>query len=276
MWIDTHCHLNAPEFASNVQVQREHARQAGVAYCVIPAVQTSEFDATISLARHGGDFYALGVHPLYVANEPPQAIERLQDALTKVRNDPRLVAIGEIGLDYFVPELTQEPLRGLQENFCREQLQLARRTGLPVLLHVRRSVDQLLKMLRQIETVGGIAHAFNGSIQQAQQFIELGFKLGFGGACTYARATRLQSLARQLPLHSIVLETDSPDMPPYWLYATAADRAMGIVQKHNTPAQLPQIGAYIADLRGMTANDLAQATKNNAAVALPKLKAYIS
>jgi TatD DNase family protein len=273
MWIDTHCHLNAPEFASDADAVRGQARHVGVARCVIPAVQVADFAATRDLARRWNDAYALGIHPLYVANTPDQALEQLDAALTESARDPHLVAVGEIGLDYFVPELTREPLRARQEYFCREQIRLARQHGLPVLLHVRRSADQLLKMLRQIPVSGGIAHAFNGSTQQARQFIDLGFRLGLGGACTYERATRLRALARYLPLHAIVLETDAPDMPPHWLYTPAAMRAAGAPQSRNTPAELPRIGAGIAHLRGVSPDELARATAANAVQALPRLGA---
>jgi len=270
MWIDSHCHLNAPEFAPDADAVREQARRAGVARCVIPAVQTADFAPTRDLARRFDDAYALGIHPLYVASAADEALEQLDAALTASASDPRLVAIGEIGLDYFVPELTREPLRSCQEHFCREQLRLARKHNLPVLLHVRRSVDQLLQALRQIEVPGGIAHAFNGSAQQARQFIDMGFKLGLGGACTYERATRLRALARSLPLQAIVLETDAPDMPPHWLYTSTAARAAGAPGR-NTPGELPRIGTAIAGLRGLAVADLARATADNAMRALPKL-----
>jgi len=275
MWIDTHCHLNAPEFALDAGAVREQARRAGVARCVIPAVQAADFAPTQDLARRWGDVYALGIHPLYVAHAADDALQRLDAALTESAHDPHLAAVGEIGLDYFVPELTREPLRSRQEHFCREQLKLARGHKLPVLLHVRRSADRLLQALRQIEVPGGIAHAFNGSAQQARQFIDMGFKLGLGGACTYERATRLRTLARSLPLEAIVLETDAPDMPPHWLYTPAAARAAGAPPSRNTPGELPRIGAAIAGLRGVSADDLARATADTAARALPRLGAMI-
>jgi TatD DNase family protein len=271
VWIDTHCHLSAPEFALDADAVREQARRAGVARCVIPVVQVADFSATQDLARRWGDAYALGIHPLYVANASDQALQQLDAALTESAHDPHLAAVGEIGLDYFVPELTREPLRARQAHLCREQLKLARKHGLPVLLHVRRAADWLLQALRQIQVPGGIAHAFNGSAQQARQFIGLGFKLGLGGACTYERATRLRTLARSLPLEAIVLETDAPDMPPHWLYTPAGARAAGTPLSRNTPGELPRIGAVIAGLRGMSADDLARATADNAARALPRI-----
>ena len=176
--------------------------------------------------------------------------------------------MGEIGLDYFVPGLDGE----CQQRFYRAQLVLARRFDLPVILHVRRSADQLLKVLRQVKVRGGIAHAFNGSLQQAQAFVALGFKLGFGGAVTYDRALQLRRLAAELPLGSLVMETDSPDIPPHWLYTTAAERAQGQPQGRNTPAELPRIAQVVAGLRGMAVADLAQASTANACAALPGLQ----
>jgi TatD DNase family protein len=185
--------------------------------------------------------------------------------------------VGEIGLDLFVPELRVEPLRARQQHFYVTQLKLARKYGLPVLLHVRRSVDQVLKGLRDVARADwhGIAHAFNGSAQQAQSFIDLGFKLGFGGALTYDRALQLRRLAASLPLDALVLETDAPDMPPHWLYRTTEQRAAGEAQGVNSPTELPRIGAVLAELRGLGVAELAAATTRNALAALPKLGALV-
>jgi TatD DNase family protein len=137
---------------------------------------------------------------------------------------------------------------------------------------VRRSADLLLKGLRDTPVIGGIAHAFNGSLQQAQTFIALGFKLGFGGALTYDRALQLRRLATELPLSAIVLETDAPDIPPHWLYTTAKQRAAGQLQGRNEPAELPRIAQVLADLRGISLRELAAATCANARQALPRLQ----
>jgi TatD DNase family protein len=222
-----------------------------------------------------GDAYALGIHPLYVPQAADADLERLDDALTANRDDPHLVAVGEIGLDFFVPALCQPAMRERQERFYRSQLRLARKHGLPVILHVRRSADVLLKHLRGLPTGGGIAHAFNGSAAQAQAFMGMGFKLGFGGAATFEPALKLRALAATLPLEALVLETDAPDIPPHWLYATAAERAAGMAQGVNTPAELPRIGAVIAGLRGLSPEALAQASTANALAALPRLAALI-
>lgn len=270
-WIDTHCHLDAAEFADDLAAVRARAAAAQVALCVIPAVEVDAFDAVRALAHRFGDAYALGVHPMYVGGAAQDALERLDAALSAHADDPRLVAVGEIGLDYFVPELAAGPLRDKQETLYREQLKLARRYGLPVILHVRRSVDQILKGLRDIGAAGGIAHAFNGSRQQADMLLGLGFRLGFGGAVTYERASRLRALAAELPAQAIVMETDAPDIPPHWLYATAGQRAEGRIQGRNEPAELPRIAAEVARLRGVSANDWAAITSANALAALPRL-----
>ena len=272
-WVDTHCHLDAPEFRSDTPAVRARAATNNVALCVIPAVGAFNFDAARELAHQTGDAYALGTHPLYTPQAADADVALLDAALTAHRDDPRLVAVGEIGLDYFVPGLDGPR----QEFFYREQLRLARRHGLPVILHVRRSADQLLKHLRQIGPDGwqGIAHAFNGSTQQAQAFIGLGFKLGFGGAVTFDRALQLRRLASTLPLSAIVLETDAPDIPPHWLYRTAEQRAGGLPQGRNEPGELPRIGAVVACLRGMAVDELREATTRNAVAALPKLAALL-
>lgn len=278
VWIDTHCHLDAAEFDADRAAVHAQARAAGVAHCVIPAVARANWDAVRQLAHSGGDSYGLGIHPLCVKHAADSDLQALQAQLTAHHGDPRLVAVGEIGLDYFVPELCTSPLAERQEHFYREQLKLARQFGLPVVLHVRRSADRLLKHLRDVaggKPWSGIAHAFNGSETQAREFVKLGFKLGFGGAVTYARALQLRHLAQKLPLDSLVLETDAPDIPPHWLYATAEQRQAGAPQGRNTPAELPRIATVVAQLRGMAPGELAQATTRNARQALPRLDALL-
>ncbi len=273
-WIDTHCHLDAPEFGAQTAAVRERARALGVTHCVLPAVEAGNFDAVRDLAHRFGDSYALGIHPLFVKDAQDGDLDRLDAALTAAQGDPRLVAVGEIGIDLFVPELTREPLRERQTHFYRQQLLLARKHGLPVILHVRRSADLLLKSLRELRPAGGwlgIAHAFNGSEQQAIAFIDLGLKLGFGGAVTFERALQLRRLAATLPLDALVLETDAPDIPPHWLYVNTADRAAGVARRLNEPGELPRIATEVARLRGMAVEDLALAMTGNAVEALPGL-----
>lgn len=274
-WIDSHCHLDAAEFFADRAAMRARAGAAGVGLCVLPAVGVFNFAAVRELAHQFGDAYALGIHPLYVKQAQDGDLAALDVELGLRRADPRLVAVGEIGLDYFVPELNESPLRERQEYFYRAQLQLARKHDLPVILHVRRSADRLLKHLRELALPDrgwqGIGHAFNGSAQQAGEFIKLGLKLGFGGAVTFERALQLRRLAAELPLSALVLETDAPDIAPHWLYTTAEQRAQGQTQGRNEPAELPRIGAVVAQLRGLTADELAAATRANTLVALPGL-----
>jgi TatD DNase family protein len=224
----------------------------------------------------------LGIHPLYV----PQASEDdLQILETKVREalslnaagqraDPRLVALGEIGLDLFVPSLCQPAMLEKQIFFYHAQLKLAQQFKLPVILHVRKSADLLLKGLRRFGSQGGIAHAFNGSQQQAESFLNLGFVLGFGGAMTFDRALQLRRLATELPLSALVLETDAPDIPPHWLYQTQAQRQSleGLLkQNRNEPGEVAQIGAVLAQLRGLALEEVASATVQNTLRVLPQL-----
>jgi TatD DNase family protein len=271
MWIDTHCHLDAAEFDADRDAVREAARQAGVTRCVIPSVHAAHWPQVVQLAERHGDVYALGIHPLYVPQAQESHLLALDHALTERRDDPRLVAVGEIGLDFFVPELCTPEMRERQCLFYTAQLKLAQKHGLPVILHVRRSADLLLKGLRQYPAVSGIAHAFNGSHQQAQAFVDQGFALGFGGTLTYERSLQLRRLACDLPLSALVLETDAPDIPPQWLYKTAEQRALGAAQARNSPFELPRMAQGLADLRGLPLPDLAAATTTNACRVLPKL-----
>ena len=268
MWTDTHCHLDAPEFDADRDSVVGRARAAGVAQIVVPAVEVANFETVRALAHRHNFSYALGIHPLCTGRALEGDLQRLRDALRAHRDDPRLVAVGEIGLDHFVPGL--DPQR--QERYYVAQLELARELALPVILHVRRSADSLLKHLRTIRVQGGIAHAFNGSEQQALAFVGLGFKLGFGGAMTFDRALQIRRLAQKLPLEAIVLETDAPDIPPHWLYRTAAQRAAGETSR-NEPGELPRIAATLAELRGLSLQQLAAATSANACFALPGLAA---
>lgn len=268
MWTDTHCHLDAPEFDVDREAVVQRAHDAGLSQIVIPAVGAFDFDTVRELAHRHGFAYALGIHPLYVMQAREQDLTLLGEMLAEHAGDPRLVAIGEIGLDFFVPGLDAER----QQHFYTEQLKLARRHQLPVILHVRRSADQLLKGLRRIEVQGGIGHAFNGSQQQAKAFIDLGFKLGFGGTLTFDRSLQIRRLAAELPETAIVLETDAPDILPQWLYKSATERASG-ASSRNEPGELPRIAESLALLRGWTAERTAAVTTANAHSALPKLAA---
>lgn len=253
MLIDTHCHLDAAEFDPDRDTVHAAALAAGVERIVVPAVAVDSFNRVkTSVARYPGCFAAYGIHPLFVMQAKEADLAVLRDWLLSEKP----VAVGEIGLDFYVTDL--DPAR--QEFFFVEQLKLAREFNLPVLLHVRRSVDSILKQLRRFKLPGGIAHAFNGSRQQADEFIKLGFKLGFGGAMTFSGSTRIRQLAATLPLESIVLETDAPDIPPAWL---AGGR--------NAPAELRRIAEVLAELRGLSLAAIAGQTALNARAVFPQI-----
>ncbi|MDC8773930.1 TatD family hydrolase [Roseateles albus] len=271
MWIDSHCHLDAPEFDADRDAVVQRAVAAGVRMLVIPAVGAFDWDSAREQAHRHGFAYALGIHPLYVMQACEQDLTLLAAQLERHRADPRLVAVGEIGLDFFVPGLDAEK----QQLFYMEQLKLARRFALPVILHVRRSADQLLAGLGRIPVAGGIAHAFNGSAQQAQRFIDLGFKLGFGGTLTFERSLQIRRLATELPETAVVLETDAPDIPPLWLYKTAEQRAAGESTVRNEPAELPRIAESLSVLRGWTPAHTAAVTGANVLAALPRLRGLL-
>ncbi len=269
MWIDTHCHLDAREFDPDRAAVVARARAAGVHMLVLPAVSASNFDTVRELAHAQGCVYALGIHPLHVGEAADEDLDLLQQALHEHRNDRRLVAVGEIGLDHFVPGLD----RDRQRHFYWAQLKLARDAALPVLLHVRRSADALLQGLRRITVPGGITHAFNGSLVQAQHFIDRGFALGFGGTLSFERALQIRHLAATVAAPALVLETDAPDIPPQWLYRSAGQRQAGLAQGRNEPAELPRIAHTLATLRGWSLPQTAAITSANARRVLPRLAA---
>ena len=266
MWIDTHCHLEADEFEGREERIAAEALQLDIRQIVIPSVDRSSFGRVGRLARACGNCsYALGIHPMYVPHSTEEDLVELKRTLQENLSDPKLVAIGEIGLDFLVPELGESPLKEKQEHFLSEQLKMANEFGLPVLLHTRRSVDIVLKYLRRHHVHLGIAHAFNGSFQQAEAFISQGFALSFCGTSTYERAQQLHKLVSGLPKEAIVVETDSPDLPPAWLH-----------KKQNSPLELPRIGGIIAGLRGVSVEELADFTSQNAMRAIPRLVPLLS
>jgi TatD DNase family protein len=261
--IDTHCHLDAGEYAADRAAVVERARVAGVGAIVIPAVQPDGFAEMVSMAHAMAGpvlAYALGIHPLAVPAVGDDALDQLADALTERRDDPRLVAVGEIGLDYFVDD--PDPAR--QERFFEAQLALAARFGLPVLVHSRKANDRVARALRRTPVPGGISHAFNGSAQQAQVLVGLGMRLGFGGVMTFPRSRQIRARAAACPMSSIVLETDGPDLSPAW-------RSPG----RNEPAELPGIADCLAGLRRMSVDDVVATTSRNALDTLPRLARLI-
>ncbi len=244
--IDTHCHLDVAAFDADRRQVLDRARQQGVRRMVIPAVDADHWAGLIRLCQsEQALFPALGLHPAYLQAHKQEHISALEREIEKQRP----VAVGEIGLDYFIRELDREKQQALFE----AQLEVARDAGLPVILHVRKAHDQVLSTLRRIRVSGGTAHAFNGSLQQARQYIEMGFKLGFGGMLTYQRSNRIRRLAEDLPVDAIVLETDAPDM-------VVADHR----GERNSPEYLPHCLRALADVRNEDADFLARQTTINA------------
>ena len=258
MFIDTHCHLDAAEFNGQQDAVVREAQAAGITALVLPAIERANFATVRTLCtQYPSCAPAYGIHPMYADRATPADLDVLRGYLAH----PDTVAVGEIGMDFFIQHYDQVR----QEYFFVEQLKLAEEFDLPVLLHIRRAQDTVLKYLRQHKVRGGIAHAFNGSAQQAQEFIKLGFKLGFGGAMTFPRATRLRELAATLPLECIVLETDAPDIPPDFLERGSP----------NKPEYLPRIAQTLAELRGVALEEIARVTTVNALAVLPRLNTLV-
>jgi TatD DNase family protein len=250
--IDTHCHLDIEVHFHQLERSLADAKKAGVGKIILPGVTQAGWQRLMKLChREQNLFAAPGLHPLYLAQHHPQHLEELEE-LTK--NPPEKlggpVAIGEIGLDYYVDTID----RTAQQQLFEQQLKIAHTAHLPILLHVRKAHDQVLATLRRKHFGhGGIVHAFNGSFQQACQYIKLGFGIGICGTITYDRARRIRKVASQLPQESLVLETDAPDIPPsaHW-------------GESNHPAYLPEVLDALAILRGEPREVTANYTSTNA------------
>lgn len=247
--IDTHCHLDVAEFLSDYRQVLGRAAAAGVSDLVVPAVARASWPRLLGLCRQEvGCHAALGLHPLYLEHHRPEHLGELESLVA----GDEVRAIGEIGLDYW-GEVRDDDRRRQQELF-ELQLRIAKRAGLPVLLHARRAHDQVTALLRRRRFVhGGIVHAFSGSRQQAERYLDLGFMIGVGGTITYGRATRVRGVAAALPLSSLVLETDAPDIPP------VAHR-----RERNSPEYLPEILHCLAALRSESAGLIAETTTRTA------------
>jgi TatD DNase family protein len=245
--IDTHCHLDLAAFDPDRDQVLADARAAGVEAIVIPGVTSARWQGLLAFCdRHDDCFPALGLHPMFMASHQADDLDHLRRTL----EEQAPVAVGEIGLDFHDAD-TAEHERQIQ--LCAAQLAIARDVGLPVLLHVRKAHDAMLRLLDDLRVTGGIAHAFNGSHEQAQRYIDHGFCLGFGGMLTYARSTRLRRLARELPLDAIVLETDAPDL------TVASHR-----YQRNSPAYLPEVLQALAFVRDADPLEIEACTSANA------------
>jgi len=246
--VDTHCHLDFPAFDEDRVGVISACKQQGIEQIIIPAVTRSNWANVLELCTQEKGLYpALGLHPVFTEEHQDGDLEELEALLARHRE--QVVAVGEIGLDFFI----DTPDREKQSALFEAQLQLARQADLPVIVHVRKAHDQVLGFLQRAGVRGGTAHAFNGSLQQAKKYIDLGFKLGFGGTLTYEKASKIQALARHLPLDSIVLDTDAPDM----VVASHQGRS-------NSPAFFPVFLRALSSLRNETVQHLADHTHAHA------------
>ena len=244
--VDTHCHLDVIDFDEDRSQILQRCRHGGINKIVIPAIQSKTWPNILELCNvEIGLYPAFGLHPVFLKQHQPNDIHKLENLLDSVRP----IAVGEIGIDFYVKELDKQQQIALFE----AQLFIAKKHELPIILHVRKAHDQVLQLLKKIKVKGGFCHAFNGSMQQAEKYIELGFKLGFGGTLTYENSTKIHQLAKSLPLESIVLETDAPDM---------------VVESHrgerNSPEYIVDALFALATIKNESVDFIAKQTTQNA------------
>jgi len=249
--IDTHCHLNFAQFDSDRENLLEHCQAIGVKDIIVPGIKAGDWTQLLKICAQSTLLHpALGLHPLFLADHKPEHLLQLKDLI----ENNKIIAVGEIGLDFYLPNHDKQA----QIDLFSAQLVLAQAVKLPVLLHVRKAHDQTLSLLKKHPVMGGIVHAFNGSLQQAEHYQQLGFVFGVGGAITYPKATRLRSLFSQLPLSSIVLETDAPDMP-----------LLDMQGQRNSPENIPLILNTLSAIRSESREEIATITTRNAKQTLP-------
>jgi len=249
--IDTHCHLNFSQFDSDRKKLLEYCQAIGVKDIIVPGVKAEDWSQLLNTCAQSTLLHpALGLHPLFLADHKPEHLLQLKDFI----ENNKIIAIGEIGLDFYLPDHDKQA----QIDLFSAQLALAQAMQLPVLLHVRKAHDQTISLLKKYPVLGGIVHAFNGSLQQAEHYQQLGFVFGVGGAITYPKATRLRSLFSQLPLSSIVLETDAPDMP-----------LLDMQGQRNSPENIPLILDALSSIRSESREEIATITARNAKKILP-------
>lgn len=244
--IDTHCHLDVTDFDSDREDVLDQCRSLGISKIIVPAIESKTWPKLLELRQSNKTLYpALGLHPVFIEQHQTDDIKKLEQFVKQASP----VAIGEIGLDFYLKDLDKDK----QLDLFEQQLLIAKKHDLPVILHVRKAHDQVLQILNTIKVKGGFCHAFNGSLQQAEKYVQLGFKLGFGGTLTYANSKKIHVLAKTLPLESIVLETDAPDM---------------VVESHrgqrNSPVYIIESLNALASIRKQDVNDIAQQTTQNA------------
>jgi TatD DNase family protein len=248
--IDTHTHLDFEMFDDDRAQVIARARNAGVERIVVLGVHAANWQRVWQLACDQPSVHAaLGLHPVFLEEHQDAHVQQLRDWLERLRGEPKLCAVGEIGLDYYIdnPDIER------QQRLLEAQLALAADFSLPVLLHVRRAHAPMIATLKRYKLErSGVIHAFSGSWEEAREYLRLGFRLGLGGAGTWPQAQRMHRVLRQLPLEAIVLETDAPDIPP-----------AGHAGERNSPELLPEICRRLADLKGIDAHALAAASYRN-------------
>ncbi len=251
--IDTHCHLDFAAFDADIDDVIKACEAERVHDIVVPAVSQSQWHKTIAFCQNSGAVarhLALGLHPIFIEQHQPQHLLELEELIQ--RHQP--VALGEIGLDFFIKDDDRRPVeKDKQILYFTKQLIIAKQTDLPVIVHVRKAHDECVRLLSDVQLKGGFIHNFSGSIQHAKKYIDLGFKLGFGGMLTFERSRVIRSLAKQIPLESIVLETDSPDL------AVSAHQG-----QRNSPEYLPHVLNSLASIKQEPAEYVAKITTQNA------------
>ena len=251
--IDSHCHLDFEQFDIDRENILSHCQQLGITNIIVPAVMANDWSKLITVCQSSAMLFpALGLHPMFMAEHKPEHIKLLEELISI--HQP--IAIGEIGLDFYLPDHD----RPAQIQLFSEQLHIAQKAGLAVILHVRKAHDQVISLLKRITVKGGIVHAFSGSMHQAKQYQQLGFLFGIGGVITHPKATRLRTLMSDLPLTNLVLETDAPDMP-----------LVGMHGQRNTPENIPTILNSLAKIRLESRERIATVTTDNCKRLFPDL-----
>ena len=243
---DSHAHIDDASFDEDRDAMFARAGEAGVRRIIVPAVDQASWQRIAAICDSRPEAYpAYGLHPIYIDRHHPEHL----DALVTQLNTHRAIAVGEIGLDFFLPELDPER----QREYFQRQLRIARDFDLPIIVHARRAMDEVTSTIKRIGGLRGVVHSFSGSLQQAQRLWELGFHIGIGGPLTYERAQRLRHLVASMPLDHLLLETDAPDQP-----------GAGHRGQRNEPAHLLDVLGVVAQLRGQSEAEIAVATTANA------------
>ena len=261
MFIDTHSHLDVLAAEFDFDGWMEQARALGVRSGLITTGDSKGFVAARDCAHRVDWAYGFGIHPMFIEGVTDAELEVLDQALFQHREDPRLIAVGEIGLDFYI----DNPDKERQERFFVEQMHLAEKYDLPVSVHARRALYRVMAIIKSFPRVKGVIHAFPGSKEEARQIVDLGWKLGVGGAVTYPGSKRLREVIRYVPIEALVLETDCPDMAPI-------DRS----DRRSYPADIATYAAIVAELRGESPNEVSKAIFSNTLSVFPRLTSLLS